>query len=69
MLPKSTNLIVAVTVIFVGVFLLLGNMGIIPNQIMALWPVVLIIGGLVGLICTDPEKRKIISRHSSKKKK
>ncbi|MEO8581476.1 MAG: DUF5668 domain-containing protein [Patescibacteria group bacterium] len=69
MLPKSMTLLIAVTVIFVGVILLLGNMGVIPNSVMAIWPVVLVVAGLVGLICVDPEKRKLIPHGRSSKKK
>jgi hypothetical protein len=64
------TLLVAVTVIFIGVILLLGNMGVIPNNLMALWPVVLIISGLVGLACIDGEKIKSkITKHSPAPKK
>lgn len=69
MLPKSTTLIIAVTAIFIGVFLLLGNMGVISNQLMAIWPIILVVAGLVGLICSDPEKRSILPRRGSKKKR
>jgi uncharacterized membrane protein len=53
MMPKPITLLVAVSVIFIGVILLLGNMGVIPNSLMALWPVILIVAGLIGLTCTD----------------
>lgn len=71
MLPKSTTLLVAVTVIFVGVILLLGNMGVISNKMMSLWPVVLVVAGLVGLVCTGPEKNTETRSHAvpAKKKK
>ncbi len=69
MLPKPMSVTVAVAAIFVGVLLLLGNMGVISNQLMSLWPVVLIVAGLVGLLCTDPEKRQLITKRPSKKKK
>lgn len=51
MLPK--NIVLPVVVIFVGVLLLLGNMEIIPAELTAFWPVVLVVGGLVGLTSMD----------------
>lgn len=58
MLPKSTTLLMAVTAIFVGVLLLLGNMGVLPPSITGLWPVVLIVAGLVALTCFEGEKKQ-----------
>ncbi len=79
MLPK--NLTVPVTVIFVGVILLLGNMGIIPNEIVAFWPVILVVGGLIGLTTMDigntplkktkssPVKKSTIKKKTTKSRK
>lgn len=73
MKASPNTILIAVTVIFIGVILLLGNMGIISNNMVALWPVILIIAGLVGLTLLDgnPLKRSTsASTHipASKKK-
>lgn len=50
---QTRNLLIPVAVIFIGVMFLLGNMGIIPDQIFSLWPVVLVVAGLIGLSSID----------------
>ncbi|MFC1654000.1 LiaI-LiaF-like domain-containing protein [Patescibacteria group bacterium] len=39
----------AVVLIFVGVFLLARNLGLIPDQLALFWPVLLVMLGLIGL--------------------
>jgi hypothetical protein len=68
MLPKNSTLLVAVSVIFIGVFLLLGNLGVISNKVMAMWPVVLIVSGLVGISCMDGFKKSGDSKSTKKSK-
>lgn len=70
MQPKSLSMLVAVSAIFIGAILLLGNMGAIPSHLVGMWPVVLIVAGLVGICCLDPEKMKSTSssKKNSKKK-
>lgn len=67
MLPKHSHLIITLTVIFIGVVLLLGNLGIIPRNIVALWPIILVLAGLVGLSCMDT--KDISSKSKSKKRR
>ncbi len=62
------NVLLPVTVIFLGVALLLINMGIIPLDLAQFWPVILVIAGLVGLtVVMGPEKKT--KRRSSRKKR
>jgi hypothetical protein len=68
MLPKSMSMLVAVSVIFIGVMLLLGNMGVLPAQFVAMWPTVLIVAGLVAISCFDGERLKKLKPGASAKK-
>ncbi len=61
-----------VTLIFVGVIVLMINLGVLSPTLWRLWPIVLVIVGLVGITSgcdsCNPVK-KMSAKPSSKKKK
>ena len=59
------------TLIFVGVAIMMMNLGVIPSSAVALWPVILVILGLVGLAgsATNVTSRKSASKPAKKKRK
>jgi hypothetical protein len=64
-----------ITLVIMGLIFMASNMGYLPRAFWNLWPLILVVVGLGGLITSDreewlvEEKRKVIKKPASKKKK
>jgi uncharacterized membrane protein len=57
-----------VTLVVMGFILLASNLGILPPTFWNLWPIILIVVGLGGLITVDREEWLVEPKKKSKKK-
>lgn len=62
-----------VALVIMGLILIASNMGYLPRMFWNLWPLMLIIIGLAGLLISDKEewdtpKKKIVKKSSKKQK-
>lgn len=64
-----------ITLVIMGLIFMASNMGYLPKAFWNLWPLILVIVGLGGLITADREewlvedKKKVSKKPASKKKK
>ena len=60
------------TLVFVGVIVLMINLGVLSSSLLRVWPIVLVIIGLIGITSGCDEcnpVKKLNSKPTSKKKK
>lgn len=58
---QSKALILPGATVLIIIVLVLGNMGVLPASVTNLWPIILVVAGLVGLTSYDGEEKTVAS--------